>query len=78
MMAVTVRAGRRLEADRPRILFEGRFARRNLPWLANYDVSADGRRFLMIQHEPGPEPGEIQVVLNWFDDVERILGASEE
>ncbi len=37
-----------------------------------YDVSPDGKRFLMIQPDVGP-PNTIMVVLNWFNELPRPL-----
>ena len=31
----------------------------------NYDVSPDGRRFLMVQQADGAGPVDVQLVLNW-------------
>jgi eukaryotic-like serine/threonine-protein kinase len=40
----------------------------------NYDVSLDGRRFLMIQPSAGhATPREIVVVLNWFNELKRLV-----
>jgi hypothetical protein len=33
----------------------------------SYDVSPDGRRFLMIQRDPGSVPRQLNVILNWSD-----------
>jgi len=54
-------------AGKPKVLFEG-------PWLptpltaSNYDVSRDGKRFLMLksaEHDNGAR--QIVVVQNWFE-----------
>jgi Tol biopolymer transport system component len=57
---------------KPRLLFEGPY----LPFPAttpNYDVSRDGQRFLMLKPvEAGAEaPTQINVVLNWFEELKR-------
>jgi len=33
----------------------------------SYDVSPDGKRFLMIQRDPGSVPRQLNVILNWSD-----------
>ncbi|MDX1390481.1 MAG: hypothetical protein R3344_14935, partial [Acidobacteriota bacterium] len=73
MMAVTVRTEGDLTVSRPRLLFEASFARRTLAWITNYDVSRDGQRFLMIQEAPRPDSRRIEIVQNWFAEVDRIL-----
>jgi len=37
---------------------------------ANYDVTTDGQRFLMLKgNEQGPAATQINVVLNWFEEL---------
>ena len=44
------------------------------PSSANYDVTADGQRFLMIQEGDQDAPAtEIRVVLNWGEELKRIM-----
>ena len=44
-----------------------------------YDVSADGKRFLMVKDnltvDPAATPGAFVVVLNWFDELKAKLSA---
>ena len=44
------------------------------PITSVYDVSPDGRRFIIVQgREPPTEPTPIVVVLNWFEELkERV------
>jgi serine/threonine-protein kinase len=67
MMVVDVSFESGFSAGKPQVLFEG-------PWLptpltsANYDVSRDGKRFLMLkpaEHDNGAR--QIVVVQNWFE-----------
>jgi hypothetical protein len=58
----------------PRLLFEGKYWG-NPSW-PSYGVSPDGR-FLMIQRSDGSTfggatPQQIQVVLNWFEELKRL------
>jgi hypothetical protein len=41
--------------------------------LSNYDVTADGQRFLMIKPvaQEGAAATQIHVVLNWFEELKR-------
>ena len=59
-------------AGRPRMLFD---AAQYLPTPAtipNYDVSPDGQRFLMLKpSEQEAAPTEINVVLNWFEELKQ-------
>jgi Tol biopolymer transport system component len=71
MMAVEISTKPSFSAGAPKTLFEGEYVL--LPTIStpNYDVSSDGQRFLMLKaveqaHSP---PTQINVVLNWFDEL---------
>jgi hypothetical protein len=70
MMAVDITTDPELEVGRPRLLFEGRF--NTFGSLANFDVTPDGRRFVMIQESPEVR-AQFNVVLNWFDELKRLV-----
>jgi Tol biopolymer transport system component len=52
--------------DPPRRLFDRSGFLVN-PRFHSYAVSPDGKRFLMIQREPGSVPNQLNVILNWSD-----------
>jgi serine/threonine-protein kinase len=61
---------------KPRLLFEGTYFATPFPWGRMYDISPDGKRFLMIQEsEPPPPPTQYNIVLNWFDELKRLVPA---
>ena len=63
-------------ASTPKVLFEGRYEIG--PPLTNYDVSPDGQRFLMIKSsEQQQAPTQINVVLNWFEELRRKVPAAQ-
>jgi hypothetical protein len=72
MMVVPIRAEPQFSPGRPELLFEGEFA--PSPWFGrNFDVAADGQKFLMVEYAlPDDLGGEVKVVVNWFDELERI------
>ncbi len=71
MMVVDVQTGATFGASKPRVLFEGRFLQ-ELDGPGRYAVSADGQRFLLTApSESSPEPGRIDVVVNWFEELKR-------
>ena len=76
MMAVPVATRGDFSAGRPQRLFEIRFdAGDNGP---NYDVSPDGRWFVMPRRDQGATPGELHLVLNWLSEVTtRTEGAGQ-
>ena len=72
MMAVEVKTSPAFSAGAPRLLFEGRYIL-SPNGVASYDVSADGKRFLRVQPlHPDPPTHEIQVTVNWFEELKRI------
>jgi eukaryotic-like serine/threonine-protein kinase len=73
MMAVEVTTGPTFTAGKPRRLFDGRYARSTALW-PNYDVTADGQRFLMVKGvEEFTFPTQINVVLNWDRELKRLV-----
>ena len=70
MMAVSVEAGNALKTGRPESLFERRHAR-GPNGVRNYDVSSDGQRFVMIQPGAQTPMTQINVVLNWFEELKQ-------
>jgi serine/threonine-protein kinase len=71
MMAVDVTTQPVFSAGKPRVLFEGAFVPTPRS-LSNYDVSPDGQRFLMLKApEQAQAPAQINVVLNWFEELKR-------
>jgi len=57
---------------RPKLLFQGPYEP-GVFAAQGYDVSRDGRRFLMVKTAPEAQPSEVRVVVNWFEELkERI------
>jgi serine/threonine-protein kinase len=74
VMAVSIQRGPTFAAGNPQVLFEGRYAAPQVGRV--YDVSPDGRRFLMLKEsESGAEaqPPQLVVVLNWFEELKRLV-----
>jgi len=73
MMAVDVMTQGTFSAGKPKMLFEAPYGPAPGLGLSNYDVSADGQRFLMLK--PGEQQAQtatqISVVLNWFEELKR-------
>jgi Tol biopolymer transport system component len=76
MMAVDVSTQSGFSAGKPRQLFEGHYLSNPLGFARpNYDVSADGQRFLMIKsvEQEQAAPTQINVVLNWTEELKRLV-----
>jgi len=60
-----------LEVTDPEVLFEGHYYT-GKP--RNYDISPDGHKFLMLKEdEEKPSASQLIVVLNWFEELERLV-----
>ncbi len=69
MMSVDVTTGDTFTAGQPRVLFEATNMATD-PYHHAYDVSADDRRFLMVNRAIN-DVAELVVVVNWFKELER-------
>jgi hypothetical protein len=81
MMVVPVSTQASLQAGKPRLLWEGEYTLglssscglRGATF-TSYDVSLDGQRFLMIKdHDQNLNATKIVVVLNWVEELKRIM-----
>jgi hypothetical protein len=72
MMTVDITIEPTFGAGTPRLLFEGQYDYRFRP-RANYDVTPDGQRFVMVKASEREEAGQINVVLNWFEELKRLV-----
>jgi serine/threonine-protein kinase len=76
MMAVDVTTGSPFSAGKPRILFETEYVPTPAS-LRNYDVSADGQRFLMLKAGDQTQTvTQINVVTNWSEELKRLVPAN--
>ena len=74
LMAVELRAtAAGVELSQPRRLFERPYSYGAGITIANYDVTADGQRFLMVKDEENV--GRLRMILNWSPDPSRAAGA---
>ena len=72
MMAVDIATQPGFAAGKPRVLFEGQYEPTGYT-VADYDVSPDGQRFLMLKRgdKESATPTQINVVLNWTEELKR-------
>jgi dipeptidyl aminopeptidase/acylaminoacyl peptidase len=68
MMGVEIGTQPSFSAGTPKVLFEGQYQTLSTS-TPNYDVSPDGQRFLMLK--PVEQPAQIDVVLNWFEELKQ-------
>jgi len=72
MMAVDIATQPGFTVGKPRALFAGWYEATPATF-SNYDVTPDGQRFLMLKRneQEASAPTQINVVLNWFEDLKR-------
>jgi Tol biopolymer transport system component len=78
MMDVDISTEGDFLAGKPRQLFEGSYVLAGGGYArANYDVSPDGQRFLMLKRvdQKSAPLTQINVVLNWSDELKRLVPA---
>jgi len=72
MIAVDITTQPGFAAGKPRVLFERQYVPTPLT-SPDYDVSPDGQRFLMLKsiESAGSAPTQINIVLNWFEELKQ-------
>ena len=72
MMVVTVETAPTFKPSTPRMLFEAAYSYVIGTRIRSYDVSPDGRRFLMVQPEQASVT-QLNVVINWFEELKQLV-----
>jgi eukaryotic-like serine/threonine-protein kinase len=72
MMGVEIATQSGFAAGTPRMVFQGQYEAAPIP-ISNYDVSPDGQQFLMLKptEQEQVAPTQINVVLNWFEELKQ-------
>ncbi len=71
MMVVEVATEPTVSISKPRALFEGLYEVMDGP--INYDVTPDGRRFVMVKMERSEAPTELRVVTGWERELRKAF-----
>jgi serine/threonine-protein kinase len=79
LMSVGVTPGPTWSATKPSVVVKEGYNTNPVWWGRSYDISPDGRRFLMIK-EVGPDgtaqPTSLVVVQHWFEELKRLVPAN--
>jgi serine/threonine-protein kinase len=71
MIAAKIETEPEFKVTGSEVLFEGKYL---TGWSRSYDVKGDGQRFLMVKEsEEQPAATQLVVVLNWLDELERLV-----
>ena len=75
MMAVEIATEPNFSAGKPKALFQGQQVSDTSVPLPEFDVSPDGQRFLMLKPvaQEQAAPTQINVVLNWTEELKRLV-----
>jgi len=69
--AVAVNTKPTFSIGAPKALFRGNYVGPAMNSGASWDISPDGKRFLMLKEDAGGGPRKINVVLNWFEELKQ-------
>ena len=72
VFAVDVISGDPLRFGSEELLFEGSFEP-GVKWGSKWDIHPDGEKFLMLQAKYPDPPEGIRVIVNWFEELERLV-----
>jgi Tol biopolymer transport system component len=67
LVAVTITPGAEFRWGKPQLVFESRYE--TIDGARNYDVSPDGKSFVVVRSEGADDPDQFNVVLNWFAEL---------
>jgi hypothetical protein len=75
----TVETEKQFKVVRREPLFDDVYVKARFPEYRNYDISKDGKRFLMIKQtdEKPPPVTRLNVVDNWFEELKRLVPPEE-
>ncbi|MBX7224001.1 MAG: protein kinase [Blastocatellia bacterium] len=67
LMSVTLNPGPEMSVLPPQVLFEGKYQ-------IGFDVEPKGGRFLLVTNESGTLPRQLNLILNWTEELKRYPG----
>ncbi len=74
LMTVSIDASQTIKAGNSRVVVENNLMVGGFPFGRNYDVSPDGKRFLMIRYIPPPAPPkEYRVIVHWSQELKQLF-----
>ena len=77
-MAVDVKTSPALVIGRPSMMFEGAFKPAGLTAARSFSPMPDGKHFVVARAGSTLDPPhEIRIVLNWFDELKRLVPTTD-
>lgn len=71
MMAVSLAGGPQAAVRRPEIVFQGNYMAPG--GVLNFDVAPDGNRFVMLRQASNTDVSEIDILVNWGQQLSRMM-----
>ncbi len=71
IMVVEIQTNPDFQASKPRLLFKGPELDEGLSNYRSWDIMPDGQRFIAVERPPAPT--QLVVVLNWFEELKRLV-----
>ncbi|MCZ6485925.1 MAG: serine/threonine-protein kinase, partial [Acidobacteria bacterium] len=72
-LAAVLKSNPTFSAKRPQLLFEGSYQRDTDAGHPRYGVSPDGQQFVLVKVGDQAAPTQINVVLNWFEELKELV-----
>jgi hypothetical protein len=70
-MAVRVETDPAFKPGKPPVLFRGTYSKCGGSDIPCWDISLDGKRFLMMKEAATEAPRKINIVMNWFEELKQ-------
>jgi Tol biopolymer transport system component len=67
MTAAALETDAAIRVTERKVLFDDEYVQYR--WSRQYDITPDGKRFIMIKNPP---PGNVEVITNWFAELEKL------
>lgn len=74
VMGVSFSESAKMQPGKPKLILQGKFVQNSGPWGRNFDITPDGKRFLMILEGSNELPaGQINVIVNWTEELKKFF-----
>lgn len=73
LMMVNTESSDAFYQDQPVVVYRHLSIHQPESGYVDYDVAADGKQFAILTEQQGAKPTKIHVVLNWFNELERLV-----
>ena len=72
-MSVAVDTGAGFRSEKPQTILTGNYKLETVSMLPSFDLTPDGNHFILLKSESEDQPTRLNIVLNWFGELQRRL-----